>query len=317
MYGPTETTIWSSSHRLDGNVDSIPIGKPIANTQLYVLSRHGSPAPIGTPGELFIAGDGVARGYLFREELTAQRFVRDPFRGGSARMYRTGDLARFRSDGNVEFIGRNDHQVKIRGYRIELGEIEALLNERADIRESVAMVREDSPGDQRLVAYLVADGAPPDVKVLREQLGARLPSYMLPAVFVTLPKFPLTPNGKVDRKGLPAPEAGSARTETAYVAPENDLESVIVKLWQETLAVEHVGVEDNFFDIGGHSLLVVKMHRRIKTLIDKPVSLTDLYRFPTIRSFTRFLGSDGVSVMMQQGADRGAKRREMLARRQR
>lgn len=315
MYGPTETTIWSSTHRLDGAVDSIPIGRPIANTQLYVLSRHGSPSPIGTPGELFIAGDGVARGYLFREELTGQRFVPDPFRGGSARMYKTGDLARYRADGNVEFIGRNDHQVKIRGYRIELGEIEALLNERTDIRESAALVREDTPGDQRLVGYLVAEGTAPDAKVLREYLGARLPSYMVPAAFVTLPKFPLTPNGKVDRKALPAPESGSPRSETAYVAPENDLETTIVQLWQETLAVEHVGVEDNFFDIGGHSLLVVKMHRRLKTLIDKPVSLTDLYRFPTIRSFTRFLGSDGTSVMMQAGADRGAKRREMLARR--
>ena len=322
MYGPTETTIWSSTQSLPTAPEgaSISIGKPIANTQFYVLDARGKPQPPGVPGELFIGGDGVVRGYHERRELTAERFVPDPFRrargAADARMYRTGDLAFWKLDGTMGFLGRTDHQVKIRGYRIELGEIESLLTEQPEVRESVVVAREDQPGDQRLVAYLVPQGSTaPSSATLKERLRARLPEYMIPAHLVVLEALPLTPNGKLDRKALPAPEDLMGTSSVEYVAPENEFEKVLVKLWQQVLGREQVGIDDNFFDIGGHSLLVVQLHRQLVEISEKPISLTDLYRFPTIRALTDFLGSSGSAESVQKSSDRGARRRELRRRR--
>ncbi|MEO1334560.1 MAG: MupA/Atu3671 family FMN-dependent luciferase-like monooxygenase, partial [Myxococcota bacterium] len=320
MYGPTETTIWSATQRVektDGPPVAVPIGTPIANTQLYVLDSHRQPVPIGVAGELYIGGLGVARGYLERPALTDQRFVPNPFTDDASKMYRTGDLVRWRADGVVEFLGRIDHQVKIRGYRIELGEIEARIVEDDAIRECVCIVREDVAGDQRLVAYLVSAQGVIDTAAVKERCKKLLPEFMVPSAVVTLPRMPLTANGKVDRKQLPPPEkVASSRPKTEHVAPTSDLENQLVDVWKETLGVEQVGVEDNFFDIGGHSLLVVRMHRRLQEVVPSPVSLTDLFRFPTIRSFSNFL-ADGSSETVQQAADRGNKRLEMMKRRRR
>jgi acyl carrier protein len=321
MYGPTETTIWSSTQRVTADMASIPIGKPIANTQLYVLDERKRPVPVGVPGELYIGGDGVVRGYLHRPELTVERFVPDPFRvaagHANARMYRTGDLARFREDGVVEFLGRADFQVKIRGYRIELGEIETQLGSHASVREAVVVAREDTPGDQRLVGYLVPKDAPPDLAELREYLLGKLPEYMVPSHLVVLERMPLTPNGKVDRKLLPAPDGGASTAKTEFVAPAGELEEQIAAAWRETLGLQKVGIQDNFFDLGGHSLLVVRLHRRLQGALPKPVSLTDLYRFPTIGSLSEFLSADPTAAALGESADRAKLRREMLDRRRR
>lgn len=319
MYGPTETTIWSSTQHVAGDGAAVPIGRPIANTQLYVLDEAFEPVPPGVPGELFIAGDGVVRGYLGRDELTAERFVPDPFSNRSGgRMYRTGDLVKYCGDGVVEFIGRTDHQVKIRGHRIELGEIEARLAERAEVYECVAIVREDTPGDKRIVAYWVSEpGGEADTAALRDHLRESLPEYMIPGHLAELPGLPLTPNGKIDRKALPAPDAVAPAAQLPYVAPENELEQSLVELWQEVLGLERVGTQDNFFDIGGHSLLVVKLHREIKSRVDRPVALTDLYRFTTIQALTEHLSSDGSSESLAASTDRAQRRREAMQQRRR
>ncbi len=318
MYGPTETTIWSSTHGLEKGSTSIPIGRAIANTRFHVLDANKQLLPAGVPGELWIAGDGVARGYHGRDDLTRERFHADPFRGGTSRMYRTGDLGRRRPDGVLEFLGRLDHQVKIRGYRIELGEIEAQLCAHPSVGEGVVVAGTDAHGEARLVAYVIPKAGTIPIDEVREALRSKLPEYMVPGWFVVLEKFPLTPNGKVDRKALPAPEAQQSSTKRAdFVAPTSGLEAQLATLWQEILGLDRVGVDDNFFDVGGHSLLVVRMHRRIGALVEKPVSLTDLYRFPTIRSFSEWAASDGANKLVESGADRGARRRDALLRRRR
>lgn len=315
MYGPTETTIWSSTERVAGDGAAVSLGEPIANTQLYVLDRRRQLVPLGMAGELYIGGDGVARGYFERAELTAERFVDDPFREGG-RLYRTGDLVRVRADGKLDFLGRVDFQVKLRGYRIELGEIEAKLREGAGVRDVVVAAREDAPGDKRLVAYLIAEAERSiDVEALAASARAELPEYMIPSAFVVLPKLPLTPNGKVDRKALPAPGKATARAAAAFVAPAEGLEAQIASVWTELLSVERVGLDDNFFDLGGHSLLTVQAQRRLKDVLARPLALTDLFRFPTIRALAEFLGGDGTSKTMAQSKDRADARREAMARR--
>jgi hypothetical protein len=314
MYGPTETTVWSSTHAVErGSAGSgtVPIGRPIANTRFHLLDERLQPLPIGVAGELCIAGDGVARGYLNRPELDAQRFVAEPGAGrtGGSRMYRTGDLVRHRGDGVVEFLGRIDHQIKIRGHRVEPGEIEAALMDES--AEAVVVAREDEPGDQRLVAYLVPRGAAPDASRLRERLKARLPEALVPSQFVFLERLPRNPNGKIDRGSLPAPEA---RPEAQCVLPAGELESRLAEQWREVLAlpqvgVAQVGVEDNFFDLGGHSLLIVRLHRRMSELTTKPVPLTDLFRFPTIRSLARHLAAESTSEVVEEASLRGRRRR--------
>ena len=320
MYGPTETTIWSTTHPVQDHSGSIPIGRPIANTRAYVLDRYRQPLPIGVPGDLWIGGPGVTRGYHERPDLTDERFVADPFGPSGARMYRTGDVAAHRDDGVLDFFGRVDHQVKIRGYRIELGEIEAALEEVSAVRSAAVIVREDQPGDQRLVAYVVTDHDGPGGSVLREHLRDRLPEYMVPGTWVSLDRMPLTPNGKIDRRSLPAPREAGPSEAAAYEAPANELEATIAGCWEKTLGVERVGVAENFFDIGGHSLLVVQLHRLLTEALPHELSLVDLYRFPTIRALTDHLGaSEGEprEAAAQEGVDRAAQRRQARGRRRR
>jgi len=321
MYGPTETTIWSSMHTLDGEKGPIPLGTPLANNELYVLDAFRQPVPPGVPGELYIGGRGVVRGYWRRPELTAERFVPNPFqRDAAARMYRTGDLVRWTEAGALEFLGRVDFQVKVRGYRIELGEIEAALASLSSVREAVVVARDDGAGDKRLVAYLVWKEAPADgVGALRAHLRGFLPEFMIPSNFVVLRDLPRTPNQKIDRNALPSPEsiAAVAAPAAAPVAPTGELETVIAGIWREVLKVPAVGVQDNFFDLGGHSLLAVQVHSRLKKSLERELSITDLFRFPTIRGLAGYLGGEADGGAVKSGLDRAAQRREMAARRAR
>ena len=318
MYGPTETTIWSATHQVQDDRGTVPIGRPIANTTLYVVDGNLQPVPLGVAGELLIGGAGVVRGYLRRPELTAERFVADPFhRGTGNRLYRTGDLARYRPDGSVVFLGRLDHQVKIRGYRIELGEIETLIARHPEVREAVVVAREDVPGDKRLVAYVVPRQPHQGLEAeLREQLKTDLPEFMVPAHVVLLEDLPRTPNRKIDRKALPAPDAGAAPARGPATPPANEMEETIAAIWREVLRVPDVGVKDNFFDLGGHSLLAVQVHSRLKRDVAPSVGITDLFRFPTVRALAAYLsGSDGAAVGAQTGSDRAELRRQAGARR--
>ena len=284
MYGPTETTIWSTTAQASAFEAISNIGTPIANTQVYVLNDDMAPCPVGVAGELWIAGAGVARGYWRREDLTADRFRPNPFHGG--RMYRTGDLVRLRADGALDFIGRADHQVKLRGYRIELGEIESRAEGFAGVTQCVVLAREDSPGDVRLVAYVT--GAV-DAAALRAHLARELPDHMVPAHIVPLAEFPLTPNRKVDRKALPVPAAAVAAP-VAYEAPQSDVAANIAEVWQRVVNLPKVGARDNFFALGGHSLLAVQAHREIKAALGTTkLSITDIFRFPTLAGLAAHL----------------------------
>jgi acyl-coenzyme A synthetase/AMP-(fatty) acid ligase len=284
MYGPTETTIWSTVSRVEAPSAPITIGRPIHNTRVYVLERGGQPAPIGVPGELCIAGEGVARGYHDRPELTAEKFVTLALPGGRAeRAYRTGDVARFRADGRIDFLGRRDHQVKVRGYRIELGEIESVLAGHAGVKECVVAVREDSPGDHRLVGYLVlTDGATLDTEAARATLRGKLPEYMVPNAFVVLAALPLTPNGKIDRKALPAPQAAAPPVADDVESLMTPVQRRVAGSWREILRVERVGLYENFFDIGGHSLLLVKLHAALKREFESDLALVELFQWTTV-----------------------------------
>ncbi len=281
-YGPTETVVGSCVYQIPGDEPlsgSVPIGRPIINTQLYILNSHLQPVPVGVSGELFISGEGVARGYLRRPDLTAEKFLPNPFSGKPGdRMYRTGDLARFREDGIIEFLGRIDNQVKIRGFRIELGEIEAVLSEHPAVREAVVLAREDAPGDRRLVAYLVPKNESlPGVTELRQFLEEKLPSYQIPSAFVVLDEFPLTPNGKVDRRALPAPEQSRSDLLGQYVAPRTPVEELLATIWSDVLGVDRVGVTDNFFELGGHSLLATQLISRIRDAFQVEIPLNSLF----------------------------------------
>ncbi|WBU50059.1 amino acid adenylation domain-containing protein [Kosakonia pseudosacchari] len=279
-YGPTECTVNASMCMIDKTLATPSIGKPLANTQIYLLDEHGLPVPLGICGEIHIAGESVARGYLNHPELTAERFLPDPFTPGQ-RMYRTGDLGRWLPDGNIEFLGRNDFQVKLRGFRIEPGEIEACLAECDGVRDAVVMVREDTPGDKRLVAYLLAQpGHTPEPAQLRQQLAQSLAEYMLPAAFVTLESFPLTPNGKLDRRALPVPDRTAVVTR-GDDAPVGDVEETLAAIWCDLLGLSQVGRHDNFFELGGHSLLAVQLlNRMAKTGL--PISLATLFARPSL-----------------------------------
>ncbi|WP_247743851.1 MupA/Atu3671 family FMN-dependent luciferase-like monooxygenase [Shimia sp. R9_3] len=287
MYGPTETTIWSTTSQADESEDVVNVGTPIANTQVYVVDEAGAPVPVGVPGELWIGGKGVTRGYWQRAALTAERFVDNPF--GDGRVYRTGDLVRWREDGKLDFLGRVDHQVKLRGYRIELGEIEARLEEIGGIVQAVVIAREDVPGDVRLVAYL--RGAVPEEADIRAAVSETLPSFMRPQHYVTMDAFPLTPNKKVDRKALPAPHTQTRPTPPKAADPAmaaeapagGDILKLVADVWEEVLGVAAIQGGDNFFDLGGHSLLAVQAHREIRNRSGAAqLSITDVFRFPTL-----------------------------------
>ena len=315
MYGPTETTIWSTAGLIEEVGSTVSIGKPIANTQIYMVDAELKSVGVGEIGELLIGGDGVARGYWNRPDLTADRFVMIPALA-ETRIYRTGDLARFMPDGNIEFLGRADYQVKLRGHRIEPGEIEALLEKHNGVRQAVVVVREDREGDKRLVAYLVAEEAGPEAEsALRTMLGAKLPDYMVPSAFVFLPELPLTDNGKIDRKALlklPAPNAtvGAAASEPGS-EPASDLERIIASAWKEALGIASVGMKDNFFDLGAHSLTVAEVQAKLQNALGREISLVDLFQFSTVSALAGHLAGTQVQ---SQVSDRAQRRR--LARQQ-
>ncbi len=283
LYGPTETTIWSTLARITPGNGPVSIGRPIANTQTYILDAHLQPVPVGVPGELHIGGDGVARGYLDRPELTAERFIANPFLKNSSPLYRTGDIARYRTNGEIECLGRNDFQVKLRGHRIDLGEIESVLRDHPDVREVVATLREDEAGQKQIVAYVLAkSGSSAGTGSLQQALKARLPDYMTPGAFMLLEKFPLTPNGKIDRKALPAPTRQESAATLAYNPPRTPTEETLAKIWQELLRQPRVGVDDNFFEIGGHSLLAMQFMARVRSKLDTELSLRNIFEHPTV-----------------------------------
>jgi amino acid adenylation domain-containing protein len=287
LYGPTETTIWSSAAKVEPGDGPVPIGRPIANTRMYVLDARLRPVPVGVTGELYIGGAGLARGYLDRAGLTAERFLPDPVGPTpGSRIYRTGDLARWRNDGALECLGRFDHQVKIRGFRIELGEIETALRKHDSVREAVVVARPDSAGELTLVGYIVADPAPSPAE-LRGLLFETLPDYMVPTAFVALNELPLMPNGKIDRKALPDPDQARLTGETPYVAPRGPVEEGLAEIWAEVLGRERVGVEDNFFDLGGHSLMAAQVLARLRDTFGVELPLRDLFENLTVAGQAR------------------------------
>jgi thioesterase domain-containing protein/acyl carrier protein len=296
LYGPTETTIWSAVGELAETDGPVLLGEPIANTQLYVLDEGLQLAPIGVAGELYIGGAGLARGYHGRAALTAERFLPNPYaRAAGERMYRTGDLVRRMIDGRLEFLGRLDHQVKIRGFRIETGEVQQILLQHNSIKESVVTASPDeSSGSKRLIAYLVVkDRANLDIGEIRTFLKSKLPDYMIPSVFITLPALPLTSNGKVDRKALPSSNDSRPALQSGFEKPQDSIEAQLVTICQKVLGVAPVGVTDNFFDLGGHSLLAVRLFAQIENRFGKVLPLATLFQAPTMRDLAVVLRHEG------------------------
>ncbi len=290
-YGPTEATVIATLHPCVPDGLKPPLGKALSNTRLYVLDAHLRPVPVGVPGELFIGGVGLARGYLGRPELTAERFVPDAFSTTpGARLYRTGDRVRWLPDGTLEYLGRTDFQVKLRGFRIELGEIEAVLSAHTGVRQALVLVREDRPGDKRLVAYAVpAAGVTLEPETLRAALKQRLPEHMVPSAFVVLEALPLTPNGKVDRKALPVPDLARVAAPDTAVAPRDVLEHLLAGIWEELLGIPSVGIRGNFFELGGHSLLAVQLMARIRERTGRELPLASLFQAPTVEGLAALL----------------------------
>ncbi|MBD2410518.1 non-ribosomal peptide synthetase [Nostoc calcicola FACHB-389] len=304
-YGPTEAaddiTQFIVNQPFGENQRTVPIGKPLANLNIYVLDEQMQLLPIGAPGEICVSGIGVGAGYWKNEEKTNLSFVPNPFPDNRKKLpqnrqdliYKTGDLGRWLADGNLEFLGRIDHQVKIRGFRVELGEIETFLNQHPNVRENVVIVQEDQPGNLLIVAYVVHKIEPvPSISELRSFLKEKLPDYMLPSAFVMLENLPLAPSGKVDRKALPKPDNLRPVLETAYVLPRNEMERTIADIWQKILKVEKVGIQDNFFDLGGHSLNVLQVYSKLREIFKPDLAITDLFKYPTISSISRYLSQE-------------------------
>ncbi len=305
LYGPTEDTTYST-YTLVPRGAEVTIGRPLPNTQAYILDESRQLLPIGVPGELYLAGDGLARGYCGRDDLTKERFVPNPFaKQAGARMYRTGDLARFLADGNIQYMGRIDNQVKLRGFRIELGEIEAVLTKDPRVQSAVVIVREDNPGDKRLVAYAVPSGASIPGAELKDLVRKRLPEYMVPSAFVEMKALPLSPNGKINRRLLPAPDWAAAESGDV-VEPRNELEATLVRVWQSVLHVPNLGVRDNFFDLGGHSLMAARVLSEVEKITGKELPLSALFRGATVESLAQLITqsqdtSDPVLMEIQHG----------------
>ena len=292
MYGITETTVHVTYRPLSEKdlTSGSVIGRPIPDLQVYLLN-DGQLVPVGIPGEMFVGGEGLARGYLNRPDLTAERFVPNPFgQTEGERLYRTGDLARYLPDGNIEFIGRADNQVKIRGFRIELGEIEAVIKQHEAVRDAVVVVRQDDEGEKRLVAYVVLRSpSAASSETIREFLRVKLPDYMIPGSFVMLENLPLTANGKINYQALPTASESNKRDEAGYVGGRDEVERKLIKIWEELLGVRPIGVKDNFFDLGGHSLLATRLIARIEKTLGGRVSLSSLFQSPTIESLAKEL----------------------------
>jgi amino acid adenylation domain-containing protein len=310
MYGPTETTVWSTTFQLPlhGVPARIPVGRPIANTQIYILDQNLAPVSIGVAGELLIGGAGVARGYLARPELTAERFVPNRFvapstpeAGISALLYRTGDLARYLPDGNIELLGRIDHQVKIRGHRVELGEIEALFNEHPAVRESVVLLREFSNGEKALVAYIIPKaGQRPSRNELREFIQERLPGYMVPAQIMFMLSFPQTPNKKIDRKAFPAPDTEVHGPDDEVEQPANSVEHGLAAVWKELLGLQRVGRDDNFFESGGHSMIAMQLVSRVRKRFNVDLPLRNIFQHPTLAG-----QAEVIEALLWSASDKG------------
>ncbi|MCC5666157.1 amino acid adenylation domain-containing protein [Nostoc sp. CHAB 5784] len=329
LYGPTEAcidaTFWACKRQSD--LPIVPIGRPINNMQVYLLDSKGKPVPIGVPAELHIGGDGLARGYFNRPDLTALKFVPNLFSNNPGdRLYKTGDLASYTPNGEIKYLGRIDNQVKVRGFRIELGEIEALLSQHSAVQASVVVVREDEPGNKSLVAYVVFQAEQSlTITELRRFLEEKLPKYMVPSFFVLLEKLPLLPNGKVDRRSLPIPETLRPALEVAYVAPQTEMEQTIAAVWQEVLHLEKVGVNDNFFDIGGHSLLIVQVNNKLQEILNRNLSIVEMFQNPTINSLARYLSQNteelstfgAIRQRVQQQIEASNRRKELLIKQQR
>ncbi len=312
-YGPTEAaddiTQFIVDKPLPENQRTIPIGKPLANLNLYILDEQMKLLPIGAPGEICVSGIGVGAGYWKNEEKTKLSFVPNPFPDARKKLpenradliYKTGDLGRWLPDGNIEFLGRIDHQVKIRGFRVELGEIETFLGQHPNVRENVVVVHQEEADNTVLIAYVVAKTEPsPSISELRSFLKEKLPDHMVPSGFVMLGNLPLAPSGKIDRKALPKPDNLRPELETVYVSPRNDIELVIADIWQKTLKVEKVGIEDNFFDLGGHSLNVLQVYSKLREFLKADLVITDLFKYPTISSISRYLNQEEDDVFANQ-----------------
>jgi len=310
MYGPTETTIWSTACRIEGIPSNIPIGKPLANTVVQILDESFQPVPAGEMGELYIGGEGVARGYWKRPELSAERFLENLV-PGVGRLYRTGDMARYTPQGDLEFLGRSDFQVKLYGFRIELGEIETCLEGQESVQQAVVIAREDRPGDKRLVAYVIPkSGTNPSSSLLRNVLSGKMPSYMVPANFVFLDRFPLTSNGKIDRRALP-PVDMDMQEGDPISRPGNEMENTLAAIWAEALGLERIGVEQNFFDLGASSLMVAEVHSRLQQQLQQEISLVDLFQFPTVHALSTHLsGVVSVPIVSDRAKRRLAARRD-------
>ena len=315
LYGPTEASVDVTYWKCDpaSRELTVPIGRPVANTQMYILDEAMQPVDAGVPGELHIGGVQLARGYVGRPDLTAEKFVPDPFSNEpGARLYKTGDLARFRDDAVIIYLGRIDHQVKIRGFRIELEEIESVLAHYPGVEQCSVIAREDQPGDKRLVAYVVSGGAIKG-EALSLFLKDKLPEYMVPSAFVFIDALPLNANGKLDRKALPAPVRAHSAGPKEFDAPRNEMEKTIAGVWESVLRVEHIGIRDNFFDAGGNSLKLIEAHMRLREDLKTDIAITTLFEHPTIAALADFLGRKDDSNSAAQ--DRARKQREAMARR--
>ncbi|BAY34381.1 amino acid adenylation domain-containing protein [Nostoc carneum NIES-2107] len=301
-YGPTEATVGTLTCLVEPNqqlssdfkTNTVPLGRPLAHTQVYLLDEQMQPVPIGVTGELYIAGAGLARGYLHRPQLTAEKFLANPLNQNCTRLYKTGDLARYLPNGNIEFIGRVDRQVKLRGFRIELGEIESIICQYPHVQQAVVVLQQQEKSHQRLVAYIVLKPQNTiNTDDLRQFLTQKLPEYMIPSAFVILKALPLTANGKIDFQALPEPDSYNRDLATIYQPPQTELEQAIANIWQEMLNVEKVGINDNFFELGGHSLLLVRIHSKLQKIVNQNLSITDLFAYPTISSLSKYLTQDG------------------------
>jgi acyl-coenzyme A synthetase/AMP-(fatty) acid ligase/acyl carrier protein len=320
MYGITETTVhvtYQPVTRAQLDSSGSNIGKPLADLTVYLVDEQGRRVASGEVGEMWIGGAGVARGYLNRPELTNERFTANPFEPGSAgKLYTSGDLARERPDGGLDYLGRRDHQVKIRGFRIELSEIESVLMRHAQVRECAVLARAEAGAESRLVGYIVVQaGATPKVEALRTFVAQSVPDYMVPSAFVFLDTFPLTINGKLDRDALPAPSADRAHLAAAFVAPRNEVETMLAGLWKSALRRDPVGLDDNFFDLGGDSLLLTALHRELERALNRSVPITELFQFPTIRKLAAHLDAEGTgSEPEDRIAARARRQRAVLSR---
>jgi amino acid adenylation domain-containing protein len=312
LFGPTETTIWSTLQQVNSMSGEVAIGHPIANTQCYVLDEQLRPTPSGVPGELYIGGAGLARGYMNDPDLSAEKFIANPFSTvPGERLYKTGDRVRHLSDGRLEFMSRIDLQVKVRGFRIELREIESSLSQHPAIKETVVGVMNDASGSNRLVAYYVAQGEGCTQDGLRRFLSQKLPEYMVPSAFIVMESLPLTPNGKINRKALRAPTGLRPDLETSFELPRNERERIIAGVWQQELQIEQVGIHDNFFDLGGNSLLLMRVHGKLQTAFNHDFSPIEMFRYPTVDSLAGYLDLDaGAKLPLEQNTDLIAERKE-------